>query len=641
MAEVYEELDRNLFLTKSISILSKMSQTMAETMDIEQILMEINLAVKLLIGAEGAGFLLYDQEKNKLILQNPAFGINNKELVSKYQVALSEGGNAVNVFRQKKPYFSNDIAQDPIIKKDLTEIFLTKNVVTLPVIVGDNCFGVLHVQNKPGGFSQNDVNLINLFVAQIAVVIQNTRLLTQSHIQEVKINKLLQEAKKRSEQFESVSNFNKNLTVKLLEGKGLKGITINIGKYLKRPVVFFDRLNWNRYTFDIEEDMNDFLNKLDLFLQKKENIKQYSIIPTQDENFFYNNEKNLDSSKNRFIISSVKLDRAYLGFIIIFEKNRSMTQYEKLIIENASYLYAIELMKQKENFEIEQNIRKEFLEMILNVSNYTEEEIKRKANYLGHDIAAPHFVLVIEQDKFKTVSNEQKTHEYSKFHKVRSFVRLINDIIEKNYLECITISQGSRVIILANCKKRNSYDTFLNSFVSLLKKETWNYFGSSITIAIGSIVDEIKYIKRSYQEANDVFFYLKNSNKHGECMSYKELGFYQLMLLNKKFGEFSQEFAKYLLQPLIKSDFEKGTSYLFTLESYFSNNCNLQLASDNLFVHPNTLRYRLERIKEISGFDFQLAEDRLNVHLAIKVLSYTMPELFRKKDASDLNKDTK
>lgn len=85
-----QELTKNIFLTKSIGILNKMAQTMIETMDIKKILMEINHAVKMLIGAEGAGLLLYDQDNNKLILQCPAFGINDEELISKYQVTLKE-----------------------------------------------------------------------------------------------------------------------------------------------------------------------------------------------------------------------------------------------------------------------------------------------------------------------------------------------------------------------------------------------------------------------------------------------------------------------------------------------------------------------------------------------------------------------
>lgn len=618
------ELEKNIFLTKSIELLGKMSQTMIDTMDIEKILMEINYAVKKLIGAEGAGFLLFDQEKNKLILQKPAFGINDKELISKYQVSMLEGGNAVNVFQNKKPYLCNDIDQDPIIKKNLTDIFSTKNVVTVPVAVGDNYFGVLHFQNKPGGFTQDDVTLINLFVAQIAVVIQNTRLLAQSRIQEAQINKLLQKEKIRCKKFESVLSFTQNLTVKLLKGKGLEGITTEIGKYLNRPIIFFDRLDWKRYTYKVEKNMTDFLDSLDEFLQKKENIRKYSIIPIQDKYFQYK-----DTGRS-LIISAVKLNREYLGFIIIFENNSRISQYEKLIIENAGYLYAVELLKRKENSEIEQNIRKDFLEMLLDEENYNEEEIKRKAIYLGHDLTAPHFVSIIEPDNFPLLFENQETHEHSKFYLKRGFQRLVNDIIQKSNLEGITILQGSKIAVLIKCKKRNDYDLIVERFTSLLKNATHDHFNSSITIAIGSIVNEIENIKRSYQEANDVFTFLRNTKKYGKCMSYKELGFYQL-LLNKRFSKFYEEFAKHILQPLIKSDFEKKTTYLLTLQRYLYNNCHLQVTANDLYIHPNTLRYRLERIRDISGFKFQMEEERLNAHLAIKVLSYIMPEIFDRK----------
>ena len=97
--------------------------------------------------------------------------------------------------------------------------------------------------------------------------------------------------------------------------------------------------------YNVDDNLIDFINDLDDFLQKRENIEKYSIIPTYDK--YYK-----DNHNNSFIISAVKLNKAYLGFIIIFEKNKNINQYEKLIIENASYLYAVELLKQKETLKL-------------------------------------------------------------------------------------------------------------------------------------------------------------------------------------------------------------------------------------------------------------------------------------------------
>ncbi len=237
--------------------------------------------------------------------------------------------------------------------------------------------------------------------------------------------------------------------------------------------------------------------------------------------------------------------------------------------------------------------------------------------------------MIVEPDIFTEIFDNHRTHEHSKFYLKREFLRLVNDIIKRNNLECITVLQGSKITILVKCKKRELSDLVIDDFTTILKNETRSYFGSSITIAIGRVVNEIKEIKSSYHEASDVFTYLRSANMRGKCMHFKELGFCELFL-NKSFIGFSEGFAKFFLKSLIQSDIA-GTAYLSTLESYFYNNCRIQQTADDLYIHPNTLRYRLERIKEISGFDFQSGEDRLNAHLAIKVLSYKMPELFQKK----------
>lgn len=64
-----------------------------------------------------------------------------------------------------------------------------------------------------------------------------------------------------------------------------------------------------------------------------------------------------------------------------------------------------------------------------------------------------------------------------------------------------------------------------------------------------------------------------------------------------------------------------GTSYMLTLENYFINNLNVTETSKAMFLHRNTLIYRIEKIKEILNLDLKHSEELLRIQLALKIFS--------------------
>ena len=100
------------------------------------------------------------------------------------------------------------------------------------------------------------------------------------------------------------------------------------------------------------------------------------------------------------------------------------------------------------------------------------------------------------------------------------------------------------------------------------------------------------------------------------CRRYQNLSVYRLLLQLEYHPEL-QTFKQEILGPLL--DYEGGGELLRTLEAYFDNNGNLSQAAESLYIHRNTLIYRMERIAEISGLDLDNTETRLAVQLALRI----------------------
>ena len=73
-----------------------------------------------------------------------------------------------------------------------------------------------------------------------------------------------------------------------------------------------------------------------------------------------------------------------------------------------------------------------------------------------------------------------------------------------------------------------------------------------------------------------------------------------------------------LVQPLEAQDREHGSDLVRTLSVYFASNTNASEAADRLFLHRNSLRYRLERVEELTGLD--LEDDRVRLALQLGLL---------------------
>ncbi|MEN6478010.1 MAG: helix-turn-helix domain-containing protein [Anaerolineales bacterium] len=105
---------------------------------------------------------------------------------------------------------------------------------------------------------------------------------------------------------------------------------------------------------------------------------------------------------------------------------------------------------------------------------------------------------------------------------------------------------------------------------------------------------------------------------------YDDLGLYRLLSDLRDRAEL-QRFYQETLGDLLAYDIDHGTELVHTLQVLFDGNMNVSQTARALFVHRNTLSYRLQRITEISGYDLNDAETRLALQLALKLHQLIAP----------------
>ena len=143
-------------------------------------------------------------------------------------------------------------------------------------------------------------------------------------------------------------------------------------------------------------------------------------------------------------------------------------------------------------------------------------------------------------------------------------------------------------------------------------------FYTKVAIGIGTAVSTIKDLAKSYKEAQIAIEVGKVFDTEKNIISYENLGI----------GRLIYQLPTTLCEMFLQEVFKKGSlesldaETLMTIQCFFENNLNVSETSRKLFVHRNTLVYRLEKIRKLTGLDLREFEHAITFKVALMVKKY-------------------
>ena len=179
------------------------------------------------------------------------------------------------------------------------------------------------------------------------------------------------------------------------------------------------------------------------------------------------------------------------------------------------------------------------------------------------------------------------------------------------------ISVGEQDIVLV--KEMKNGDNKESEKTARSISDTLNSeFFAKVSIGVGTVVDNIKDLARSYKEAQVALEVGKVFDTDKNIVSYENLGI----------GRLIYQLPTTLCEMFLQEVFKKGSmetldrEALVTIQAFFENNLNVSETSRKLFVHRNTLVYRLEKIRKMTGLDLREFEDAITFKVALMVKRY-------------------
>lgn len=248
--------------------------------------------------------------------------------------------------------------------------------------------------------------------------------------------------------------------------------------------------------------------------------------------------------------------------------------------------------------------RNNFFQNLL-LDNMLLVDIYNRAKKLHIEAAVPRAVFLIETDKEKEKAKDSTATE------------LLNGMFSTQVGDYITAVDESNVILIKELTPEDDYtklEQVASTIVDMMNMEAM----MNVRVAYGTIVGELKEVSKSYKEAKMALDVGKIFYAEKKVSAYNTLGIgrliYQLPI------NLCRIFIDEIFGSNIPSELDDET--LTTINKFFENNLNVSETSRQLFVHRNTLVYRIEKLEMSTGLDIRTFEDALTFKIALMVVSY-------------------
>ena len=253
------------------------------------------------------------------------------------------------------------------------------------------------------------------------------------------------------------------------------------------------------------------------------------------------------------------------------------------------------LVAYKERFDKDNFIKNLLLDNLLLVDIYS----RSKKLHIQTDV--PRVVMIVESGN----GRDNNALELTRAHLGSNSKDFITAVDENNVIVVKELSDGEAT---------KEIDKSAITLEAYLQKEGIK----DIRIAYGTVIQEIKEVSRSYKEAKMALDVGKIFFDDRAVMAYSELGIgrliYQLPI------PLCKMFIKEIFDGKSPDDFDEET--LTTIYKFFENSLNVSETSRQLFIHRNTLVYRLDKLQKSTGLDLRVFEDAITFKIALMVVKY-------------------
>jgi purine catabolism regulator len=431
---------------------------------------------------------------------------------------------------------------------------------------------------------------------------------------------------KNVSQLQRGTKIHEKLTQLVLDGNNVSEIAKTISDLVSNPIIVEDgRLNIITSAIPasstIEEESHNYveIRTSDIFQKKILHSDYYRHVLSDHTKEILQlplTKQNAPKAVSSITIPILASNIVY-GFLTLLKDETELTSTDFLTLEHGANAIAIQLVKDsiesKNRYKTEQATIQKLLHGRLSPSTLGSPFLR------PIDWATPMVVVLIESliettEEGLFVFNPPK----------EMFEKIIKENIRNHFGDCIVGYEQNLFNVFIPIQVCQSQETLsdvketLESCMAVLRK---TFPTVVINIAIGGLYSSRTKLKKSYEDAKKTLEIMKMIPSLGQIASFTHTGIYRLIQKIEDY-EFLKSFKDDYLSNLIEHDEKNRDTLCATLRTYLQAEGNVTVAAKELFVHPNTIMYRLRKIKTIIGNPLDNPQYRDSLLFALEIGHY-------------------
>ncbi len=298
-----------------------------------------------------------------------------------------------------------------------------------------------------------------------------------------------------------------------------------------------------------------------------------------------------------------------LGYLFILDADADVRI--QAILKHAARLCALEFTKNNQVLNAQREYKDAFIYDLL-YSNIDEvKDIVNRGEIWGWNLNRPHCILVFELEEFEDFTTDR--------HLLDTLLDLVESVLQQDADQPIIMQKKGQIVAIlpVDLQTETSKTCITRVAEQILSRAKLRLGTRQLNIGVGRVYATPVDIFKSYQEAKVALELGRLMGTNSTIPFFSDLGLARI-LYHHDLQEL-KEFYRETLGVLEIYDEEHGNELMISLEQYLLNQCNLKATANSLYLHPNTLRYRLKKIEEILQTHLDDFDIKLNLMTAFKI----------------------
>lgn len=595
-----ERSRRPVTVRDRLEALQSVATRIVRSLDFEATTLAISNAAQDLLRADAVGFMLVDGD-GTLKMQSC---VGHRNIAAARFTAQRGEGVAGIVLQTGKPYRVDDFHEAPEISGELSALAAAEGVRCsqgAPLLANGELTGVvLAWSRRQYAFDDEDQEILEGLANLAAIAVKNASLYKEAQQALKRVEETNTKLQEQYDLLNSATSAQAELTKLMLSGEGLSALVDMIARYTGGEVAVLDpdfapltvSPDGEHLTHAAKEHIRT--NRLGCGDETRAN-------PTGDgESALLTRE--VSSGGERLAYLCVGID-GHPGNLV------------PLIVDQASVVCALELTKQRAVLDARVRVRSDFLWDLLEGKIADEAEANIRARYLGYTLPRKLRVVLINvgglEEWASSVKADADAVDQRRSALLGKLERLTTETGTSRVLSARRASELALIVPwLEDVRKVRGFATMLLRGLAKLEPDL------NFRIGISACHELRGDFSAALSQARTSLASVSGSSP---VAIFDDLGILRFLLAPGNRDDLA-EFVQRLLGPILRYDDEHATRLLETLEAHLAEDCNLGRTAERLYIHPKTVRYRLDRVHDLIKRDLSVQNDCFDIQLALHIM---------------------